>query len=64
MKPPSYEYRNWLRGVRMFLTPNEEQLLMGEFINDMQMDDLEALFELVMGGNPRDNAPPTYQPRR
>jgi hypothetical protein len=54
MKPLCREYRDYLRGVRMFLRPEHQAMLMGEKISYLRMRDLEALFELVMEANPRD----------
>ena len=60
---PSHIYRNYLRDIRMVMSPAEEALLGDERMNDLRMDDLEALFELVTGLNPRSTAPADYQPR-
>jgi len=58
----SHQYREYLRGVRMFLNPELEGALFGERVSDLKMRDLEALFELVFDANPRDRAPPGYRP--
>jgi hypothetical protein len=47
----------------MFLTPEHEALLAGETVSRLGMADLEALFELVLGVDPRLRAPANYQPR-
>lgn len=61
--PSSRIYRDNLRGVRMFMRPEDEAMLMGEQISYLPIADLEALFELVMGADPRRLAPANYLPR-
>jgi hypothetical protein len=58
----SHQYREYLRGVRMFLNPELDALLGGVRVSDLTMRDLEALYELVFDTNPRDRAPPGYRP--
>ena len=60
----SHEYRNNLRYARVLLSPAEDDMLMGQKISYLTMDDLEALVELVTGVNPRHLAPPNYRPAR
>ena len=61
---PCRKYRDFLRGVRMFLTPDEEAMLMGVPVNNLTMDDLEALFALIIGADPRCLAPVNYRSQR
>jgi hypothetical protein len=61
---PSHSYRNWLRsGVRMLMEPQHEALLFDAKVNDLGMNDLEALFELVFGFKPLSRAPDGYFPK-
>jgi hypothetical protein len=60
---PSHTYRNYLRDIRMIMSPAQEAMLCGEPINNLSMGDLEALYELVTGANPRCRAPTDYEPR-
>jgi hypothetical protein len=60
---PSVWYRDWLRtGIRLFDT-QEGVLLLGERINDLTMDALEAAAELL-GLDWRAMRPREYAPRR
>jgi hypothetical protein len=58
----SHEHRQYLRyGVRTCAGPEHEAVRMGEPINRMTVPDLEALFELIFGVEPR--KPANYRPR-
>lgn len=63
----SHIYREYMRcGLRLLMGREHEALLweFGETIGTLCMNDLEALFELVFGVNPRDLAPPSYRAQR
>lgn len=48
--PPSYEYRQDMQyAARTLSTPDEEAVLLGEPINRLCMDDLEAYCALLFG---------------
>ena len=56
-------YRKTLkRGLVALMGREHWDLLMGETLSGLWMDDLEALFELVFGWNPRHLAPAEYRP--
>lgn len=57
---PGHQYRDHMRGIRIFLGPEHEGLLDGP-TSEARIADLEALYELVMGvPAPR---PPEYRPQ-
>jgi len=60
----SHTYREYMRrGLRLLMSPEHEKLLGDDTIGTLHMNDLEALFELVFGVNPRTLAPPNYRPQ-
>ena len=59
-KSPCHQYRDHVRGIRIFLGPEHEGLLDGP-TSEARIADLEALYELVMGVEaPK---PPGYRPQ-
>ena len=59
---PCRQYREYLRHIRMFLKPKHKALLFGVTVSGLTMDDLEALYELIIGSPPP--RPAGYAPRR
>jgi len=50
---PSRKQRDYERdGIHMFMTPEHEALLMGEYVSELLKADRVALFELIFGCKP------------
>jgi hypothetical protein len=60
----SATHRQMLRwGVIHLATPEQEAVLLGQYVHELPMGELEAYCELLFGSNLRHHAPPEYRRR-